>query len=73
MCIRDSQYLCFELEWDVRLTLAQGQVPRTRLGDYGRLGWTTWLGERGKAEGAAELLLDPEGLAAAGRIAAIQA
>ena len=67
------QYLCFELQWDVRLTLAKGQVPRTRLGDYGRLGWTTWLGERGKAEGAAELVLDPEGLAAIGRIAAIQA
>jgi len=56
------QYLCFELEWDARLVLGKGLVPKTLLGNYGRLGWTTWLGERGKNVGAAELLLDPERL-----------
>jgi type VI secretion system protein ImpH len=38
------QYLCFELDWDARLALKRAEVPRTRLGRFGRLGWTTWLG-----------------------------
>jgi type VI secretion system protein ImpH len=56
------QYLCFELEWDARLVLAKGEVPKSVLGKYGRLGWTTWLGERARDADAVELVLDPERL-----------
>jgi type VI secretion system protein ImpH len=54
------QYLCFELEWDVCLVLARVQIPRLRLGQYGRLGWTTWLGRRAVKADAADLTLDAE-------------
>lgn len=60
------QYLCFELEWDVRLVLARGEVPKTMLGTYGRLGWTTWLGKRGAEADATDLVLDPERLTGIG-------
>jgi type VI secretion system protein ImpH len=54
------QYLCFELEWDVRLKLVKREVPKTLLGRYGRLGWTTWAGEYKRAEDAADLTLEAE-------------
>ena len=37
-------YLCFELDWDVRLRLKREEVPALKLGVRGQLGWTTWLG-----------------------------
>lgn len=57
------QYLGFELSWDVRLELAQAQVPQTRLGGFGQLGWTTWLGQAGQQD-RGDLILDPESLLA---------
>jgi type VI secretion system protein ImpH len=54
------QYLCFELDWDVRLLLKREQVPKTRLSRFGRLGWTTWLGNRQRPKDAVDLTLDPE-------------
>lgn len=56
------QYLGFELEWDVRLTLVAADVPRARLGRHERLGWTTWLGRRRGGHAAADLTLDAERL-----------
>lgn len=53
-------YLCFELDWDVRLRLAAGDVPRLRLGAAGRLGWTTWLGTRPANRDADDLCLHAE-------------
>lgn len=58
------QYLCFELEWDVRLVLKREQVPRMQPGKFGRLGWTTWLGESRRVVDAADLTLDAERLLA---------
>jgi type VI secretion system protein ImpH len=58
------QYLCFELDWDVRLALSAPEVPRTALGRQRRLGWTTWIGKRKKPRPAEDLTLDPERLAA---------
>lgn len=52
-------YLCFELEWDVRLCLKKDEVPALRLG-AGRLGWTTWLGHRRAGTDADDLCLDAE-------------
>ena len=58
-----KQYLCLELEWDVRLVLARNEVPRIRAGRYGRLGWTTWLGKRLPKADAGNLTLNAERLA----------
>lgn len=56
-------YLCFELDWDVRLVLKAADVPALRLGTTGRLGWTTWLGARRSSAPAADLCLDAEAFA----------
>lgn len=32
-----------EYEWDVELVLPDSEVRPARLGDYGRIGWTTWM------------------------------
>ena len=53
-------YLCFELDWDVRLVLKRDEVPRLKLGFTGQLGWTTWLGTRRAPTNAADLCLDGE-------------
>ena len=53
-------YLCFELDWDVRLVLKRDEVPRLKLGLTGQLGWTTWLGTRTAPTNAADLCLDGE-------------
>ena len=55
-------YLCFELEWDVQLSLDSAEVPPLRLGGSGRLGWTTWLGQRSVVTDADDLCLDAEAL-----------
>ena len=46
MQVRDwvRNYLGVELAWDARLILVKEEVPATRLGVYGQLGWTSWLG-----------------------------
>jgi type VI secretion system protein ImpH len=54
------QYCSFEFEWDMRLVLKETQVPRTRPGSYGKLGWTTWLGHYRKRADAADLILRAE-------------
>ncbi len=46
------------LIWDVNLILARAEVPPTMLGRSGRLGWTTWLGQRRGNTDAADLFLD---------------
>jgi type VI secretion system protein ImpH len=57
------QYVNFELDWDLRLVLLRDAVPQTRLGKFGRLGWTTWLGRREPREHEVDdLKLNPEAL-----------
>jgi type VI secretion system protein ImpH len=46
------------LVWDVNLILRRDEVPPTRLGLQGQLGWTTWLMPRRKPTDAADLFLD---------------
>jgi type VI secretion system protein ImpH len=53
-------YLCFELEWDLRLMLRENEVPQLTLGRAGRLGWTSWLGHRHAGADAGDLCLDAE-------------
>jgi type VI secretion system protein ImpH len=61
-------YLCFELEWDVALTLQASEVVRAQatLGGRQRLGWTTWLGARRSTAPADGLHLDAEAFAVRG-------
>lgn len=55
-----DQYIGLELGWDLRLELKKAQVPACRPGQYGRLGWTTWLGApRGQRAAALNLLPRP--------------
>ncbi|HEX6316516.1 MAG TPA: type VI secretion system baseplate subunit TssG [Gemmatimonadaceae bacterium] len=53
-------YLCFELDWDLRLHLKRDEVPALKIGVQGQLGWTTWLGARPAASDAADLYLNAE-------------
>lgn len=54
------QYLGRELDWDLRLWLVRAEVPPTRPGRFGRLGWTTWVGRPRTGHDAGDLLLDAE-------------
>ena len=46
------------LAWDVQFVLRRQEVPDTRLGQSGRLGWTTWLKPRRSLNDAADLVLE---------------
>jgi type VI secretion system protein ImpH len=52
-------YVGDELVWDVNLILRQNEVPALKLDGGGRLGWTTWLGEREGRGDADDLRLNP--------------
>ena len=56
------------LLWDVNIVLKCSDVPAAVLGKQGRLGWTTWLGQRRKLEDAADLYLDASADSMAQRI-----
>lgn len=38
-----KNYLGLELTWDLNLILNKHDIPKTRLGQYGQLGWSSWL------------------------------
>lgn len=46
------------LIWDVNLILKREEVPAIRLGQSGRLGWTSWLMPRRAEQDADDLFLD---------------
>jgi type VI secretion system protein ImpH len=56
--VRD--YVGDALEWDLNLVLSRAEVPVMRLGEAGRLGWTTWLVSRPLNRDGDDLKLDPE-------------
>ena len=43
--VRDwvRNYVGVELAWDAQLVLERNDVPNVRLGQFGQLGWTSWL------------------------------
>lgn len=53
------QYAGEQYSWDVQLVLLKEEVPRTLLGRFGRLGWTTWLKTRPFEKDAEDLILNP--------------
>lgn len=53
-------YVGIEFAWDVQLVLRKEEVPQTRLGSTGRLGWTTWIGNSPKSADVDDLILRPK-------------
>lgn len=53
-------YAPFEYLWDVQFVLAKEEVPETRLGSFGMLGWTTWMKSKPFERDAEDLVLNPE-------------
>lgn len=54
-------YVGEEKAWDVQLVLKSADVPATRLGKVGRMGLSTWLGQRRQSTDADEVVLRPVG------------
>jgi type VI secretion system protein ImpH len=52
-------YMGDELAWDVNLVLLGDEKPRLKLGQQGRLGWTTWLPASDGRNDRRDLYLDP--------------
>lgn len=52
-------YVGDELGWDVQLILKASEIPKTRLGQLGQLGWTTWIHSKPMTEDADDLILQP--------------
>ncbi len=48
-------YLADELAWELKLVVRPAEVPSTRLGVSGRLGWNSWLAPDGVAPGVVTL------------------
>jgi type VI secretion system protein ImpH len=61
-------YVGDSLIWDVNFILRAAEVPPTRPGVYGRLGWTTWLMPRDSKDDAADLFLDASADSHAGAV-----
>ncbi len=52
-------YLGLAFDWDVRLILKKQDVPRLKLGQQAKLGWTTWLSSRTEQESDSQLCYSP--------------
>jgi type VI secretion system protein ImpH len=50
-------YVGYELQWEVRLTLKNNEVPAMQLGIVGRLGWRDWLISEASADDRGDLVL----------------
>ncbi|PIE66993.1 MAG: type VI secretion system baseplate subunit TssG [Deltaproteobacteria bacterium] len=53
-------YVGDALSWDVQLILKAEEVPAIRLGEAGRLGWTTWLNSRPFEDDVGDMIIEPE-------------
>lgn len=38
-----KNYVGTEMQWNIVLLLKKSEMPSTKIGQYGQLGWTTWL------------------------------
>ena len=54
-------YVGEEKAWDVQLVLKRDEVPATRLGQGGRMGLTTWMGQVHRDDDADQVVLKPVG------------
>ncbi len=53
-----NNYIGFEYSWEVSLVLKKQQVPTVQVGQYGQLGWTSWLKTGKREEHANDLCLN---------------
>ncbi len=53
-------YVGDALDWDLQLVLMAEEVPAIRLGESGRLGWTTWLKSRPFDTDVDDMLVDAQ-------------
>ena len=54
-------YVGEEKAWDVQLVLKREEIPGTRLGQGGRMGQTTWLGQPQRQADNDDVVLRPVG------------
>lgn len=59
LCATVRNYVGDELDWEFRLLLLGSEVGQTRLGESGRLGWTTWIGENQKRPVVDDVVIRP--------------
>jgi type VI secretion system protein ImpH len=52
-------YVGDELVWEIQLLLVGSEVPNVILGQQGRLGWTSWIGEKPDAAVTDDVVLRP--------------
>ena len=52
-------YIGDELSWDMQLVLKKEEVPTIRMGQFGRLGWTSWLSSKPFEHDVDDLVLRP--------------
>jgi len=62
LCATVRMYVGDELDWELRLLLVGGETPTSKLGEFGQLGWTSWIGEKQSDEPADDVILHPMGL-----------
>ncbi len=64
LCATVRNYVGDELDWELRLLLVGEEIPTVKLGSFGQLGWTSWIGEQQTDAAAGDVVLRPMGLAA---------
>jgi type VI secretion system protein ImpH len=58
-------YLGFEYAWDLQFVVRRQRVPAVKLGQFGHLGWTSWLAPRREGADAGDVIIDVADLPAA--------
>lgn len=61
LCDWIQLYTGQQYSWDAQIVLLKEEVPETRLGRNGRLGWTVWLKTKPMDHDPADLRLHPPG------------
>lgn len=58
-------YLGFEYAWDLQFVMRRQRVPAVRLGEFGHLGWTSWLAPPREGADPGDVIIDVADLPAA--------
>ena len=59
LCSTVRNYVGDELDWELRLLLVGDETPTAKLGEFGQLGWTSWIGEKLSNKPADDVILHP--------------
>jgi type VI secretion system protein ImpH len=68
LCATVRNYVGDELEWELRMLLVGSELPSVKIGENGRLGWTSWIGQRPRDSVAEDVVLQPAEWALTGQI-----